>query len=362
MRCLLCRAFFARVLWILFAGFALTPAFAQTPIKVATRIIPPLVTRAPDGTLTGFTIDLWRAIAKQNNQPFDFVVKANLRDLLDAVKNGEADLGAAAISITSEREATFDFSQPILESGLQILVRDVAADTSARDGLMQVLTTPALYQLLGILFLLALLPAPFIWWFERRHAEGIVDPDSKRNGLMKATWWSMATLAGQAEEMPRSAIGRIVAIFWMFASVLFISYFTATTTTILTVRQLGHTIRGPGDLQGRVVATVTGTTAAQYLADEGIRTNDFATFDAAANELQNGSVDALVYDAPVLLYYASHDGRGKVQVVGPVFRKADYGILFASGSALRKPVNAALLKLRETGAYRTLHANWFGQE
>ena len=77
---------------------------------------------------------------------------------------------------------------------------------------------------------------------------------------------------------------------------------------------------------------------------------------------QSGAADAVVYDAPVLLYRASHADHGKVRVVGPVFRKESYGILLPSGSRLRKPINAALLALRETGAYRAVHANWFGQE
>ena len=60
----------------------------------------------------------------------------------------------------------------------------------------------------------------------------------------------------------------------------------------------------------------------------------------------------------VLLYYASHEG--KVQVVGPIFRKENYGIVFPDKSPLRKRVNEALLKLRENGAYDQLYKKWFG--
>jgi len=35
----------------------------------------------------------------------------------------------------------------------------------------------------------------------------------------------------------------------------------------------------------------------------------------------NGQADAIVFDSPVLLYYAAHEGKGKVSVVGPVFRE-----------------------------------------
>jgi len=64
----------------------------------------------------------------------------------------------------------------------------------------------------------------------------------------------------------------------------------------------------------------------------------------------------------VLLYYASHEGKGKgkVQVVGPIFRKENYGIVFPDKSPLRKRVNEALLKLRENGTYDQLYKTWFG--
>jgi polar amino acid transport system substrate-binding protein len=76
--------------------------------------------------------------------------------------------------------------------------------------------------------------------------------------------------------------------------------------------------------------------------------------------LQQNQVDAVVYDAPVLLYYASHEGNGKSQVVGAIFRKENYGIAFPSNDALRKPVNEALLRLKENGVYDQLYKKWFG--
>lgn len=69
---------------------------------------------------------------------------------------------------------------------------------------------------------------------------------------------------------------------------------------------------------------------------------------------------AVVYDAPVLHYYASHEGKGKVQVVGSVFRKENYGIAFPANSRHRKPVNEVLLKLKENGTYDRLYDKWFG--
>ena len=47
-----------------------------------------------------------------------------------------ADLAIAAISITAERERRFDFSQPMFDAGLQILVSSDKSSTGALAGLL----------------------------------------------------------------------------------------------------------------------------------------------------------------------------------------------------------------------------------
>jgi len=97
-----------------------------------------------------------------------------------------------------------------------------------------------------------------------------------------------------------------------------------------------------------------------YLRSRNIEATEFANIEEVLRVLRQSSVDAVVYDAPVLLYYASHQGKGKMQVVGNIFRKESYGILFPSNSPHRKPVNEALLKIRENGTYDRLYQKWFG--
>ena len=72
--------------------------------------------------------------------------------------------------------------------------------------------------------------------------------------------------------------------------------------------------------------------------------------------LRGFSVDL---DAPVLLYYAAREGKGKVQVTGPIFRKESYGIVLPQNSSMRKPINETLLLLKENGTYQRLYEKWF---
>lgn len=334
-------------------------AAAQRPLKVAVRVVPPFVA-ADNGALTGFSIDLWNAIARELGRPSEFVVKGPLPELLEEAGSGRADAAIAAISITAAREQRYDFSQPMFDSGLQILVSsDRATSGSKLPGLFHLLASDSFLELMVLLLLLMVIPVPLIWLLERRGHPDFVRAKTRHGEFFKSMWWSASTLVGQATEMPYTFLGRVVAVVWMLTGVVFVSYFTATVTASLTVQQLEQSISGPSDLAGKRVATVKGSTAAAYLRTLNIDPLEFDRFDEAAESLTGGRADAVVYDSPVLLYYAAHEGRGRVQTAGAVFRSEYYGILFRQGSPLRKEVNEALLKLRESGEYRALYRKWF---
>lgn len=360
------RCFIAICLFLGMTAVSAAQTAAPSPgerLKVGTRVIAPFVIKEPNGSLSGFSIDLWRAIAREMNVQYDLVEKPTLPELLGDVTERRTDLAIAAISITSAREKIFEFSQPMFDAGLQIMVSsERASSASGLAGFLNMLKSPALLEILGILLVLILLPAPIIWFIERRQDNSIAYGKTKVGGFFNSIWWSASTLGAQAPGMPISPLGKVFAVFWMFVGVIFISYFTATVTASLTVKQLELGISGPQDLVGKRVATTAGSTGAAFLRQQNIDTLEVPQIEQAYTALRDGTVQAVVSDAPVLLYYASHDGKGKVQMAGGIFRPENYGILFPPDSALRKRVNEALLRTKESGEYRSLYRKWFASE
>jgi polar amino acid transport system substrate-binding protein len=329
----------------------------QQSLLVATRAIPPFVF-SEKGELSGFSIDLWRSIASKINMKSQFVEYPTVPDLLSAVKNNKANVGIAAISITAERQQEFDFSLPMFAAGLQILVRNPETNSSGFPNILQLFFSPTLLQVIGLALLLIVVASHIIWLSERHHQEGMISK-SYFPGIFKAGWWAAATLATQADEMPKGVIGRLVAIVWMFIGVLFVAYFTATATTSLTVQQLQGDIKSADDLPGKLVTTTAGSTAATYLKEHKISILEVAKIQQAYDALQTKKADAVVFDAPVLLFYAANEGKGKVEVVGSIFREENYGIVLPNNSPYRKQINNALLSLKENGTYQALYDKWF---
>ena len=123
-------------------------------------------------------------------------------------------------------------------------------------------------------------------------------------------------------------------------------------------------IKNIDDLEGKVVATKLGTTSEDF-TKKNAKTKDiklFPNIDGAYMELGTGGADAVIFDSPAVLYYASTAGQGKVKVVGPLYMGQSYGIAFPAGSPLREKATIAILKLMEDGTYARLYKKWFGTE
>lgn len=350
---------------------ALPPALAQNPampsvnadvkpnqsLRVVTRLIKPFVFEE-GAEIVGFSMDILRNIATELGFKYTLAVQPSVNGMLEQVKNNQADFGIAAVSITEERNKDFDFSYPFFQGGLQILV-PIKNGGNSLFSLLSNFFSATLFQVVGLILLVSLIPVHIVWWFERNHKGGLVENQPYFPSIFTVLWWVLATLATQAEEMPKNWVSRVIAIFWMFISVVFVAYFTATVTASLTVQQLQGSIQSENDLPGKNIATIAGSTSANYLRKNNIQTTEVEQIESAYDLVLNGQVDAVVFDAPVLLYYASHGGKGKVQTVGSVFENENYGIVFSPNSSYRRQINDALLKLVENGTYQDLYKKWF---
>jgi ABC-type proline/glycine betaine transport system substrate-binding protein/ABC-type amino acid transport substrate-binding protein len=337
------------------------PSSTLEPLRVVTQRFEPFVVYE-EQQYQGFSMDLWDAIATELELDYDLDGVNSVAKLLDEVERGAADIAVAGVGITSQREEMLDFSYPYYESGLQVMV---PSDTSEVGKLIAVVGTvlrsPRLYYGIGILVLILLIVAHLLWFSERRHNAEF--PDDYLHGIWEAFWWAAVTVTtvGYGDKVPKKFVGRFFGLMWMFSGYFVFAYFTASIATTFTVQELQGVITGLEDLPGKRIATVANSAAAEFLD---LQTNllfrDYATFEETLTALDNEDIDAIVYDAPVLQHFASHEGQGRYKVVGDVFQSLHYGIALQQDSPYREPVNAALLKLYETGQYDDIYHEWFG--
>ncbi len=311
---------------------------------------------------SGFCVKLWEKIAEEMGVEYELYTVPTIAKLLADVVRGEADLAISGIGLTSEREEYLDFSYAFFESGLQIMIsREYDSPLSkVMSKVFSVIFSRSLIYIIVFFLIILFISANLIWLFERKHNPQF--PKSYLKGIWESFWWAAVTITtvGYGDKSPRGKLGRVFALLWMFTGYFIFAYFTASVTTTVTIQEIQGIISGPEDLFGKKVATVKGSTAADYLTEHGITPIVFKHAESAFQVLEDGLVDALVYDSPVLLYHASKKGKGKVKVVGPLLQVQKYAIAVQKNSPYREEINLAFLRLIENGVYQEIYERWFG--
>ncbi|MFO1482243.1 MAG: transporter substrate-binding domain-containing protein [Verrucomicrobiaceae bacterium] len=340
-------------------------AVAQAPgsrLRVVTRNLEPF-SFEKDGRRVGYAAELWDQLARETKFEYDVQVVGTAQEIIDALKNKTADVGVGAISVTAKREEIIDFSQPFYESGLQVLVS--GSSGSFADNIFSLIKNLFSLELIGTFLLLMVtmfIISHLVWRYEHK-VNSDQWPEDYKAGMWESFWWTLSTLlvGGADNKGPVGVGGRIVAIVWMLLSIVLVSLLTASFTTTLTINTLKGDINGPGDLPGRKVATVKGSTTETWLNSKGAKVVPLATPEECVVALKRGDVQAVVYDAPVLQYEAGKLNDDKLQMVGPVFERQNYAFALQQDSTLREKLNQALLKLSEQGVGNELRKKYFGE-
>jgi polar amino acid transport system substrate-binding protein len=356
--------------------FSLVPeAAAQAPaaapaatspaakIRVVTRNLEPF-SFEKDGRRVGYAAELWDQLARETKLDYEVKVVNTAAEIIEELKNKTADVGVGAISVTAKREEVIDFTQPFYESGLQVLVN--GGSGSFADSIFSLIGNLFNVELIGafaLLMVTMLIISHLVWRFEHP-LNGDQWPEDYKKGMLESFWWTISTLlvGGADNKGPVGVGGRIVAIVWMLLSIVLVSLLTASFTTTLTVNTLKGDINGPGDLPGRKVATVKGSTTETWLSAKGAKVVPYATVTECVAALKGKDVDAVVYDAPVLQYEAGKLNDENLQMVGPMFEKQNYSFALQQDSTLRESLNQGLLKLTEQGAGNELRKKYFGED
>lgn len=111
------------------------PLFAQTAASTVPKKLrfgiylnAPYASETKEG-YEGFCIDLWKVIAAELDEPYEFSPYQNLSDLLKDTSEGKVDVAVGNTSITEERLKSVDFSQPFIQGGMQIMIDERRGST-----------------------------------------------------------------------------------------------------------------------------------------------------------------------------------------------------------------------------------------
>ncbi|CAB1076683.1 hypothetical protein D1AOALGA4SA_4478 [Olavius algarvensis Delta 1 endosymbiont] len=338
------------------------PAAAQSDsvLKVGISPFSPFVMLSEEEPM-GLSIDIWEALSRELERKYEFVECQGVADKLKRLQEGRIDIAIGGISITEDRETIFDFTHPIFHTGLDILIPS-AAETTLTGLLSSLVSGNKLLFLAGLL-LVIIIAGHIIWLVERSSTKRKTTFDHDYiPGVFEGMYWALITAStiGYGDKVPKRWIGRVLAAMIIIIVLPLFGYFIAQLSSDLTYQRLKTNINGPEDLRGRRVAVVAGTTSYDYVTKLHTYVSEYGKVEEAFDALLQGQMDAVVYDAPNLRFYASEKGKYKVTVVGKIFEPQDYGLALPQGSPLREKLNLTILKLVGSDELERISSKWLG--
>jgi ABC-type amino acid transport substrate-binding protein len=355
------RAFGALAAIVLCCGTAqaqpANPPISDGELVIGTKEAPPFVIKQPDGTLHGISIDLWRRVADRLHLRYRFAEQPTVQALVAGTAEGSFDAAIAALTVTAARERAVDFTQPFYSTGLGIAV---PVGESRWMSISRALLSFGFFQAVLALVSIAISVGFVIWLLERGKTEHF---RGGAKGLGTGLWWSAIamTQAGAAQNAPATLPGRMVAMGWMIASVIVIAVFTAGITSTLTKREMQGAVTSVNDLRSVRVGAPAGSTSADYLDHQRIRHRSFDGPQEGLKALQAGTIDAFVYDKPLLTWLVLRDFPSTLRVLDATFDSQNYAIALPKGSPLSQQLNVPLLEETESDWWQQTLFEYLGK-
>jgi len=331
----------------------------DAPLKVYTSAAPPFVIIEPE-RLTGFSIDLWKEITLRTGVEYEWIVADRFTDTLDAIESGEADIGISAIVMTAEREQVMDFTHPYFISGLRVMT--IKEPIRPFRNVFSAIFSLDVLKLFGAFFLLIIIVANIVWFFERRTNSHF--PQSYFTGLWEAIWWAAVTVTtvGYGDRVPLGKVGRVLGLFWMVAGLFLVANLTAGVTAHMTVQELQGQNKRLEDMANSTVAIIADDAPTEaFLTARGINYITTTTLKEAHQLLLDGKAEGVVLDAHILSYYVQKQGNDELEVIGETFEEEFYGIALPINSPYRELINQTLLDIIDDGTFNELYRKWFGE-
>lgn len=331
---------------------------APQEIRVGTKLSVPF-TIEENANWNGVAFDLWQSMAKDLGIDYQVTQYQTVDELLQAINQGQVDVGVGSITVNADREASVDFSHAYFTTGLGI------ATIQSESGLwatIKNLATPEFFSAVFSLFVILAIVGAIIWLLERKkNAEQF--GGSTTEGLGNGFWWSAVTMTtvGYGDKAPATLPGRLVGIVWMFVSVITISGFTAAIASSITVKNLSSIVSSADDLYRVNVGTVAGSSSVDYLQKRGVRHASYANINELVEALASHDIDAAVYDVSLLKYKINERGYRNLKILPDNLLAQDYAFAFAEGSELIEPVNRLLLKKTASSEWQKTVTGYFGQ-
>ena len=267
------------------------------------------------------------------------IIGMPLHDLFSALSNRTIHIGFCGLKFDSTKMSLFDTTYPpYTETGYQIvdnaidnapaileLITSIFATIDNQAILITYLILISSILFGFVIYITEITLAPYTSQFRKDFSEGSQD----------GVWYSfiVMTTVGFGDLAPKTAMGRLFSVFWIFGSMMLTALLYADIVgnfngISLLSPSAGASILGPDDLSGLLIGVTDPLVATELVRRvPGIKTAVFGGLDQVDlfNAVLNGTVDMAVERSEIVQYTNNQDPnfQGLLLPAGRVFYRED---------------------------------------
>jgi ABC-type amino acid transport substrate-binding protein len=323
----------------------------QPKLTIGVYESPPFIMQV-EGQYTGLSVDIWEQIAIERGYSYEYKNYQSLSDLIEAISTTEVDLSINPLTVTSERLKKFSFTQPFFISSVGIAV--AVKDSSPVFSLIKKFFSRQFFEIVFLLFIVIFIFGFILWLVERKKNPQHFEKGWR--GIGDGIWWSAVTMTtvGYGDKAPKTGLGRVISVIWMFTAVIIISGFTASISAALTYNKLQTSISTIEDLHTVKVGTVKNSSTAEFLNDRRIEYYAYETLEIAINELNERRIEAVIYDSPLLSYYINSKALHQDADIIPSGVNSIYFSFSSTNVTILDAIDPALIAIIESPGWNKM--------
>ncbi len=336
--------------------FSLSNVDSQSDtLSVGYAYAPPFVMTNDNGELYGISVWLWEKTAEDLEINYRYQ-EMTFKDMMDSLATGQLDVSINPLTISSDRAKVMDFSLPYYSTNSVVAVVRPSGWRRIFDFLKSIFNLNFIRVVAGLLFLIGTFGL-FVWFFERKKNPEHFRPGPR--GIWDGLWWSAVTMTtvGYGDKHPKSKGGKLIALVWMFSGIIFISGFTASIASTLTVNSIYDSADELMDFKDRTIGCVKGTSTVDFLTRYFFKNvKNYDNVDDGLNALQHGDIRAFLYDEPILKHkLLEYDDFHQIVLLPIKFNNQFYAFAFRPNlGPLRDEFNRMMIGNIESFDWRIL--------
>ncbi|XP_076658018.1 glutamate receptor ionotropic, kainate 2 isoform X2 [Halictus rubicundus] len=342
----------------------------------------------------GFGIDIIQELSKTLGFNYTFEVQSDnvygsyskklkkWDGMLGKIIDGEADLAITDLTITAAREEAVDFTMPFMNLGISILYKKPMKTPPSLFSFLSPFSGGVWWCLIGayvsvslLLFVIGRL-CPAEW---NNPYPCIEEPEELENQFTfkNSLWFTIGSIMQQGSEIaPIGLSTRMMATSWWFFCLIMVSSYTANLAAFLTVESTVSQFQNVEELaKEKKVKYGAKDKGATFLF---FRDSNYQTYKDMYEYMKANAKDVLTQDNDAgvkkvekedyaflmessSIEYITERYCNLTQIGGLLDAKS-YGIAMKKHSPYRHPLNAAVLKLQQSGMITELKKKWWTEK